>query len=104
MQRSFFWESIAQRYAKTPVADEAAYQQKLKTTREFMPTDARVFEFGCGTGSTAIAHGPYAGHIHAIDISANMLDIARSKAAEAGVTICLQDSEVLFLIARKPVG
>jgi 2-polyprenyl-3-methyl-5-hydroxy-6-metoxy-1,4-benzoquinol methylase len=86
MKRSFFWERIAQRYAKSPVADESAYQQKLDTTRSFMPADAQVFEFGCGTGSTAIALAPYADHIHAIDISANMLAIARDKVANAGLT------------------
>ena len=42
-----------------------------------------VLEFGCGTGSTAIAQAPYVKHIRAIDISAKMLEIARCK-AEAG--------------------
>ena len=45
-----------------------------------------VLEFGCGTGSTAIAHAAYVNHIQAIDLSANMLEIARSKAADAGVS------------------
>ena len=37
-------------------------------------------EFGCGTGSTAITHAPYVKHIHAIDISGKMLEIAQGKA------------------------
>ena len=39
-----------------------------------------VFEFGCGTGSTAIAHAQYVKHIQAIDVSSNMIEIAQGKA------------------------
>lgn len=76
-----FWDRIAERYSKHPVADEPAYQKKLLVTREYLRPDMDVLEFGCGTGSTAIAHAPYVKHIHAIDISSNMIEIARRKAA-----------------------
>jgi len=76
-----FWDNIAERYGRKPVADEAAYRRKLETTREFLRPDMRVLEFGCGTGTTALGHAPFVGHILATDLSANMLDIARRKAA-----------------------
>ena len=76
-----FWDKIAERYAKRPVADEAAYQRKLQVTREYFRPDMEVLEFGCGTGSTAIAHAPYLKHIRAIDISSKMIAIAKAKAA-----------------------
>lgn len=75
-----FWDKVADRYAKRPIADEASYQQKLKVTREYFRPNMEVLEFGCGTGSTAILHAPYVKHIHATDLSARMLEIARSKA------------------------
>lgn len=75
-----FWDKIAEGYAKRPVADEAAYQKKLQVTREYFQPEMEVLEFGCGTGSTAIAHAPYVKHIRAIDISAKMLEIAQGKA------------------------
>ena len=75
-----FWDKIAERYSKKPVADEAAYQKKLQVTREYLRPDMEVLEFGCGTGSTAIAHAPYVKHIHAIDISSKMIEIAQGKA------------------------
>ncbi len=80
MERSFFWEKMAERYSKTPVADEAAYQKKLQVTREYFRPEMEVLEFGCGTGSTAITHSPYVKHIQAIDISSKMIEIARCKA------------------------
>ena len=79
-QSSKFWNRIAERYAKRPVADEAAYQKKLRVTREYLQPDMEVLEIGCGTGSTAIAHASYVKHILAIDISSKMIEIARGKA------------------------
>ncbi len=75
-----FWDKIAERYSKQPIADEAAYQKKLQVTREYFQSDMDVFEFGCGTGSTAITHAPYVKHIQAIDISSKMIEIAQGKA------------------------
>ena len=75
-----FWNNVAEGYAKQPIADEAAYQKKLQVTREYFHPNMNVLEFGCGTGSTAIAHAPYVQHIHAIDFSSNMIEIAQGKA------------------------
>ena len=80
-----FWDRIAERYARKPVADEAAYQKKLDVSRRYFSPDMEVMEFGCGTGSTAIAHAPYVKHIRATDISAKMIEIARRKAHAAGI-------------------
>ena len=82
---SRFWDRIAERYSKRPVADEAAYQKKLEVTRSYFRPDMEVLEFGCGTGSTAIAHSPHVQHIRAIDISSKMLEIAREQADRANV-------------------
>ncbi|MDD5332777.1 MAG: class I SAM-dependent methyltransferase [Rhodoferax sp.] len=75
-----FWDNIAERYSKQPIADEAAYQKKLQVTREYFRPDMEVLELGCGTGSTAIAHAPFVKHIQAIDISSKMIEIAQGKA------------------------
>jgi len=80
MKRSFFWEKIADHYSRRPVADEAAYQKKLRVTREYFRPDMEVLEFGCGTGSAAIAHAPHVKHVQAIDISSKMIEIAQGKA------------------------
>ncbi len=79
-QSSKFWDKIAERYSKRPIADEAAYQKKRQVTREYFRPDMEVLEFGCGTGSTAITHAPYVKHIQAIDISSKMIEIAQGKA------------------------
>ena len=80
-QPTKFWDKIADRYSKQPIADEAAYQKKLQVTREYFRPEMEVLEFGCGTGSTAILHAPYVKHIRAIDFSEKMIEIAQGKAA-----------------------
>lgn len=86
MSRSdHFWDKQAEKYSKSPIADEAAYQRKLKETQSLFSSDMRVLEFGCGTGTTAVHHAGYVKHIDAIDISENMLAIGRQRALDAGV-------------------
>ena len=84
-QSSRFWDNMAERYSRQPIADEAAYQKKLQITREHLEPDMEVLEFGCGTGSTAINHAPHVRRIHAIDISSKMIEIAQGKADAAQI-------------------
>ncbi|KAI9132938.1 class I SAM-dependent methyltransferase [Acaryochloris sp. CCMEE 5410] len=85
-QSTKFWDKIADRYLKQPIADVAAYEKKLQVTQEYFQPDMEVLEIGCGTGSTAIVHAPYVKHIRAIDFSANMIDIAQTRAAAQNIS------------------
>jgi len=78
---TLFWNLMAKTYAKSPVGNEQAYQEKLRLTRDYM----EVLEFACGTGSTAIAHAPFVKHIQAIDFSSKMIGICQAKADAAGI-------------------
>lgn len=80
-----FWNRIADRYSRRPIADEATYQEKLQVTREYLRPDMEVLEFGCGTGSTALLHAPYVKHILATDIAPRMIEIAQAKAAAQNI-------------------
>ncbi len=82
---SRFWDRMASRYYRSPIKDPEAYRRKLDASRQFFNPDARVLEFGCGTGGTAIAHAPYVQHIHAIDVSEKMLKFARSQASAQNI-------------------
>ncbi|ASM75449.1 putative methyltransferase YcgJ (plasmid) [Pseudosulfitobacter pseudonitzschiae] len=79
-----FWNWIARRYSRQPVADEAAYRRKLEITQSYLRPDMRVLEFGCGTGTTALIHAPHVASIDAIDFSDRMIGIAREKAQVQG--------------------
>jgi arsenite methyltransferase len=74
-----FWDDLAEKYAATPVRDVPAFERKKAITREHLRPDSSVLEIGCGTGSLALELAPSAGHIHALDVSAEMLRIAGQK-------------------------
>lgn len=80
-----FWDRLADRYASQPIADQTAYRTKLARTQDYLRPDMELFEFGCGTGGTAIEHAPFVRHIRAVDFSENMLAHARRRARDAGV-------------------
>ncbi len=80
-----FWDRIAEKYSRQPIANQKAYEIKLDLTREYFTPDSKVLEFGCGTGSTALLHAPYVKHLDATDVSSKMIAIARAKKAEKGI-------------------
>ena len=79
-----FWDRIARKYAADPIADMAGYERTLARTRHYLERDHVVFEFGCGTGTTALKLAPHVGRIVATDISGEMIAIARGKAEAEG--------------------
>lgn len=80
-----FWDRMAKGYSKKTVPNQAVYEQKLKKTQEYFDPNTKLFEFGCGTGTTAIHHAPFVNHVHATDISAKMLEIAHDKTDAQGI-------------------
>ena len=79
-----FWDRIARKYAADPLADVAGYERTLERTRHYLKGDETAFEFGCGTGTTALKVAPSVGRIVATDISGEMIAIAREKTEAEG--------------------
>ncbi|MDJ1157412.1 class I SAM-dependent methyltransferase [Chelatococcus sp. SYSU_G07232] len=75
-----FWDRIARKYAADPIADMAGYERTLERTRHYLNGAETAFEFGCGTGTTALRLAPSLRRIVATDISSGMIAIAREKA------------------------
>lgn len=80
-----FWDRIAEKYARRPVANEGAYQQTLERVRHYLRSEDLALELGCGTASTAILLSPHVQEIVATDLSQAMIDIGARKALAAGV-------------------
>ena len=81
-----FWNAAAKKYAAKPVGNVSAYERKKAITREMLEKDATILDIGCGTGSLALELSPSVGHVHAMDISAEMIRIANGKKAEQKAT------------------
>ncbi len=81
---SRFWDRVARKYAARTIADLAGYERTLEATRRYLRPEHVVFEFGCGTGTTALRLAPSAARFMATDLSGEMIVLAREKAqAEA---------------------
>ncbi len=80
-----FWDKAAAKYAKSRIADPAAYEYTLGRTRTYLAPTDKVLELGCGTGSTALLLASHVRQIVAMDVSSSMLAIAREKTEKAGI-------------------
>ncbi len=91
-----FWNQIAAKYAKQPIADMDSYEYTLARTRSYLkPTDT-VLEVGCGTGSTAILLAQNVASMTATDISDQMIEVGRAKARDENVqNLTFQEVDVL---------
>ncbi|MGY9054819.1 MAG: class I SAM-dependent methyltransferase [Alphaproteobacteria bacterium] len=98
-----FWDRHAKGYARKPVPDEAVYQHKLEVTRRYLRPDMQILEFGCGTGSTALAHAPFVGKVTATDLSGGMIRIAQDK-AQAGNVSNVDFQQISFADFDAPDG
>jgi ubiquinone/menaquinone biosynthesis C-methylase UbiE len=80
-----FWDRIARKYSSDPVKDVAGYERTLARTRELLAGTDTILEIGCGTGTTALKLAPSVQRIVGTDISAEMISIARERAAAAAL-------------------
>jgi len=85
-QAQKFWDSRAEKYARSAVSDMDAYNLTLKKAGSYLKDTDRVLEIGCGTGTTALHLAKNAGHITATDISPNMIGIGRKKAEAQSIS------------------
>lgn len=81
-----FWNGLAEKYSKKPVADPAAFERKIARTKALLTPGDVILDIGCGTGSLALRLAPSAAHVHGLDLSSEMIRIARGKAAAAGTS------------------
>lgn len=79
-----FWDAIAEEYAAKPVEDPETFTKKVEHTLGLMQPSCRVLDLGCATGSLSLRLAAEAREIHGVDLSAEMVRIARDKVRKAG--------------------
>ena len=82
---SAFWNALAEKYACQPVENPEAFERKIAITKARMTAKDIVLDIGCGTGSLALRLAPFAAEVHGLDISSEMIRIAKYKARAQNV-------------------
>lgn len=75
-----FWNNLAEKYSRQPLANPDAFERKIAVTTSRMTLRDVVLDIGCGTGSLALRLAPSGAHIHGLDLSSEMIRIANGKA------------------------
>lgn len=81
-----FWSKISRKYAKGAIRNMDGYLNTLKRTKSYLKQEDNVLEVGCGTGSTALLLAPHVAHISATDIAPGMIEIAKEKLENEGLS------------------
>lgn len=98
-----FWDRIAPKYARKPITDRAAYEDKLQRVAALLHRTDRVLEIGCGTGSTALRLAAGVAGITATDVSRTMIEIAKTKLGpDAPTNVAFRQAEAQDLIEGRP--
>jgi 2-polyprenyl-3-methyl-5-hydroxy-6-metoxy-1,4-benzoquinol methylase len=82
-----FFDAHAEHYDQNPFTNHT--EKEVDFLLELYPIrpGARILDVGCGTGRHAVELAKRGYQVVGLDISEKMLDVARRKAADAGVTV-----------------
>ncbi len=80
-----FWDKRAERY-DAKLYKGPNYAARLERAAAVFKDTDNVLDVGCASGEITLDLAPHAGQIRGIDHSANMVEVANTKARERGIT------------------
>ena len=98
-----FWDRIARKYARDPIADQAGYERSVQRVIGLLSPTHTVLEIGCGTGTTALRLAPHAASLLATDVSPEMIAIAHERLhaqPTPGLRFAVADADLALDTAR----
>jgi len=75
-----FWDKASKNYDKTEEGFEYIHKKARKNTKKHLKDSHIVLDYGCGTGTVSCEFASHVKKIHGIDISSEMIRIAKEKA------------------------
>jgi 2-polyprenyl-3-methyl-5-hydroxy-6-metoxy-1,4-benzoquinol methylase len=85
MKSESMWDKLAKNWDTPGVSLGENDLKIIERTKKYLNVNAVVLDYGCATGSIAIEMANMAKEVRGIDISSNMIEIARRKADERGI-------------------
>jgi ubiquinone/menaquinone biosynthesis C-methylase UbiE len=91
-----FWDKQANEYDKNESKFEQTYHKTVANTKQYLNNNDIVLDYACGTGITTNEITGYVKEIHAIDISAKMIEVAKRKAGERNIENINYEQATIF--------
>ncbi len=91
-----FWDTQAKRYDSNERQFEPLFEEIIAKTREYLNTDDRVLDFGCGTGTKTMEFVDSVNHIQGLDFSTEMINRATEKKNERALENISFSSGTIF--------
>ncbi len=85
MKSETMWNQLAKNWDKPGVSLGENDLKIIDWTKKYLDGNAVVLDYGCATGSIALEISSKVKEVRGIDISSNMIEIARTKAEEHGI-------------------
>jgi 2-polyprenyl-3-methyl-5-hydroxy-6-metoxy-1,4-benzoquinol methylase len=85
MKSESMWDKLAKNWDTPGVSLGENDLRIIERAKKYLDSSNVVLDYGCATGSIAIEMASMAKEVRGIDISSNMIEIARRKADERGV-------------------
>lgn len=85
MKSEKMWNQLAKNWDTPGVSLGENDLKIIERTKKYLNANSVVLDYGCATGSIALEIASMAKDVRGIDISANMIEIAKRKANERGV-------------------
>lgn len=80
-----FWDKASKNYDKTEERFDYIHKKARENTKKHLKNGHHVLDYGCGTGTASCEFASQVKEILGIDISSEMIRIARGKAADSKV-------------------
>jgi len=80
-----FWDNASKNYDKTEERFEYIHSKSRENAKNYLKDNDLVLDYGCGTGTAACMFASQVKEIKAIDISSNMIKIAKNKTLESRI-------------------
>jgi 2-polyprenyl-3-methyl-5-hydroxy-6-metoxy-1,4-benzoquinol methylase len=96
MKSETMWNQLAKNWDTPGVSLGENDLKIIERTKKYLSTSSVVLDYGCATGSIALEIASMAKEVRGIDISANMIEIAKRKADERGIKNIAFTKEAIF--------
>lgn len=82
MKSEAMWDNLAKNWDSPGVSLGQNDIRIIEKTKKYLRASDTILDYGCATGSVALELAGTVSHVHGIDLSSNMIELATKKAAE----------------------